>query len=215
LLAEEDRAAALTALRQDARATAAGLVYAVLQPAWLGAGGREQLFSWQPSLVPALEWGVLDFDEDAAGLAARLTGRFVTVAELRSRLAWAARFIDDAHWCMVLQRELDLQRIAIKTEGIHSQFDITLEMEGLAVGLQDPRLVSLVERALEYRRCRSAIVRFPEGVLSVKLGRFAYARLGRRDFVSEEPVTDALLGRMAAAGAGWSSVLAEEARAAS
>jgi hypothetical protein len=75
--------------------------------------------------------------------------------------------------------------------------------------------VSLVQRTLEYRRCQSAIVRFPEGVLSVKLGRFAYARLARHDFVSEEPVTDGLLGRMAAAGAGWSSVLIEEARAAS
>ncbi len=212
-LTDVQRAEALKALRPEARSVAAAVAYAALVPIWQGqSSAREQVFTWQPFVVPGREWGVFAGDEAAARLAGVFVGKAVPVEDVANRLEWAACYIDDPHWCLAVQRELGLRKVSIRADQQHPLYDITIEVQGVADSLGDARLVALMQRALDYRHGRGIVLRLPDGRLSVHLGDLAYARFGPRDFAAKEPITRERLAEMQAKGAGWGAVLQEESR---
>jgi HKD family nuclease len=206
---DSERAHAMASLDPAAPALAAALVYAALRPS--GPWG-EHVFDWQWFLVPGLDLGVIAVGPETPGLVYTFVESTMSEQEVEERLNWAANYIDDRQWCIVMQRELGLQKVELTAEKVSSLYGVTLTATGIADPLADPRLVTLVRAALEYRRRSGAIVTLPAGRISVRLDDHVYARFGREMYESRQPVTRALIERLETNGAGWGAIVAVDSR---
>lgn len=203
-LDDVERQRALAALPLEARLLASGLLYAALRPT---APWREYLFEWQPSVVAGLELGVFEVAAATPAFVARLVAEEPSATEIEKRLIWAAEYIDDEHWCLKQQRDLDLRRVVLTKESFNPRYGITLAVEGVERGLDDARLVPLVRQALEYRKVDGAIMEVGATRLSVLLGDHAWARIDGQDYQSRYPIDGERLREFEQRGASWASVL--------
>ena len=88
----------------------AGLVYAALaRPNW-----SQDIYDWQPAVLRGLTLGVLRPGPLSESLAAQLTERHATVADIDHLLAQRVNWIDEQTWCARLTRELDLRSLRLE-----------------------------------------------------------------------------------------------------
>jgi hypothetical protein len=97
---------------QGAPATAAALAYCVLRNA-----KAEVFFAWQPFLVPALKWGVIEVADGCAELASACLGLTVSDEQIGARLEHVANYIDDEHWCVQAVATWGFGSVALRPSG--------------------------------------------------------------------------------------------------
>jgi hypothetical protein len=198
----------ITSLREcGATSMAAAIAYRSLYRA-----KPETFFAWQPFLLPALEWGVMEPDERAAALAEEWLGGIVTAESMGTALHTAATYIDDEHWCAQAATEWGLRSIELKRSGNpHVPWDLIVA--GASSLLHDPRLVGLVGAALAYRHTSAIRARLDGDLLVVAIGRTIIGHAGDKGFESELPLFREDLDELISAGAGFGTLLAEVAAA--
>ena len=207
-LDEALRENAITSLREcGATSMAAAIAYCSLYRA-----KPATFFSWQPFLVPALDWGVMEPDERAAALAREWLGVTVTAESMGTALQTAATYIDDEHWCAQAAAKWGLRTVELKRSGNpHVFWDLIVA--GASSLLHDPRIVGLVGAALAYRHTSAIRVRVDGDLLVVAIGRTIIGHAGDKGFESELPLFREDLDELISAGAGFGTLLAEVAAA--
>jgi hypothetical protein len=203
-LPEAERNAAVAALDDTARAGAAALLYAGLQPT---PKLRTYIFEWQPFLVRAVELGLVRDDETAAAAASLIVGAAVKPTDVGNCLLAAATYIDDQQWQESTAHELNLAHMEFTNERVSRDYGVMLRVSGVADPLHDPRLVTLVRKTLAYRKARGIIISLPEGRLSVQIGGHLYAKLDGIRYESVEPITLDDLSLLEWNGAGLGALL--------
>lgn len=203
-LSEADRDAAVVALDDATRAGAAALLYVGLRPT---TNWRANIFDWQTFLLPALELAVVRDDAVAAAAASLIVGAEVTAMDVADRLLWVALYMDDQQWGPAIARELNLTKVELTADNVIRNFGVTLRVSGLTDPLGDSRLVTLVRKALEYRKATGAVITLPEGRVSVELGEQVYAKLDGVQFESAQTITVERMRLLEANGAGLRALL--------
>jgi len=199
---EDERKQALARMPDEARSLAAVLTYGALYkkaelPKWV--------FRFQPFLVPALELGVVQADEDTSVPIERLIGERPSLKRIEDVILEAATYIDDPHWCEKQERELGIERVELTNKSFSPRFGITLAVQGISI--DDPRLVSLVRQALRYRGCEGAIVELGPNVIAAHLDEPIGARINGETYEGTEAVTRERLMELERAGMGFSHLV--------
>ena len=171
---QADREAALDGLPDDARSLASALVYVALRP---GSKWQSHVFGWQTFLVPGIELGVFRADQGCDAAVERLAGLHVSISAIEDRLLELADYVDDAHWCAQIQKELELDSVVFQAATFAPPFTLALAVRGISDPLLDPRLVALVRRTFQYKRVPGLVVIGPDWRLSVADGRSAHVRI--------------------------------------
>jgi hypothetical protein len=202
----DERARALALLPPSARSLAAALAYSFLRAA---AAWRERVFDWQAFLVPALDHGLVVGDEQAAEAVGRMTGERPSAAAVGQRLHWAATYIDEPHWCERTARQLGFTSVGFVKSDVSRYFPVRLTVRGEPAALGATALVSVILRALAFRRCDRLTLDLTGGRLSVTLGDLAYAEVDGVSWESREPITAELLAQLEQLGLPLTTVLHE------
>jgi hypothetical protein len=209
-LDSDQREAALELVRQPAiRAKACALAIAALRDA-----KAEQYFSWQPFLIPGIEWGIFDPASDAAEQVLSLTGIPTTAREMESRLQYVARYTDDEHWTERLTRELAFDSVVLRRfpKGDNRpSYDAELQVRGDIDLLHDPRVITLAREGLDYTRSPGIRLRVGDtDVATFAFGYPAYARTASRRLESPVALSRDDVIAAARAGAGLDRILLDE-----
>jgi hypothetical protein len=202
----EERARVLTLLPANARVLAAALVYSCLHPS---APWRERIFEWQAFLVPALEHHLLVGDDRAVEAVGRMTGQQPSAAEIEQRLHWAATYIDEPHWCERTAHQLGFTSVGFVKGDVNWRFPVRVVVHGESAALNAAPLVSLVRRALSFRRCDRLMLDLTGGRLSLTLGGPAYAEINGVSWESREPISAQILEQLEELGLPLTAVLDE------
>jgi len=171
---QSDREAALAGIPDDARSLASALVYVALRQ---DSKWQSHVFGWQTFLVPGIELGVFRADDGCDTAIERLAGIQVSRTAIDDRLLELAGYVDDAHWCPRIQKELGLDSVEFQPSPFSPPYNLALAVRGIADPLLDPRLVSLVRRTFQYKRVPALVVMGPDWRLSVADGELAHMRL--------------------------------------
>jgi hypothetical protein len=159
----DSREASLAALRDCGAPQVAGAVaFCVLDRA-----KPEVFFAWQPFLVPALEWGVIDVDARTAELVQAWTSKRVTTDQVADSILRAATYMDDEHWCSAAVAEWGFRSVRLEKSG-NPHVPVDLVVGGAGPILQDPRLVGLTAAALTYTRTTGLRLRVDGDLLVVE-----------------------------------------------
>jgi hypothetical protein len=171
---QSDREAALARTPDDARSLASALVYVALRPhsTW-----QSRVFGWQTFLVPGIELGVFQADHGCDAAIERLAGIQVSTTAIEDRLLELATYVDDAHWCARVQKELELDSIAFQPDLFSQEVKLGLVVQGISDPLLDPRLVVLIRRTFQYKQVSRFVIIGYNWRLSVADGELAYMRL--------------------------------------
>jgi hypothetical protein len=205
-ISSDERDRALSLLPANARSLAAALVYSCLRSS---APWRERVFDWQAFLVPALEHGLLVGDERAAEAVGRMTGEQPSAAVVEQRLHWAAAYIDEPHWCERTARQLGFASIGFVKGDVSRYFPVRMVVRGEPATLEAAALVSVIRRALTFRRCDRLMLDLNGGRLSIALGDMAYARVNGVSWESREPISAQTLQQLEELGLPIATVLYE------
>jgi hypothetical protein len=170
---------------------------------------RERVFDWQAFLVPALEHGLLLGDERAAEAVGRMTGEQPSFAAVQQRLRWAANYIDEPHWCKRTARQLGFSSVGFIKGDINRHFPVRLAVRGEPATLEAPALVSVIRRALTFRRCDRLMLDLSGGRLSIALGDVAYVQVDGVSWESREPISSQTLEQLEELGLPLAVVLYE------
>jgi hypothetical protein len=202
----EERARVLTLLPANARVLAAALVYSCLHPS---APWRERIFEWQAFLVPALEHHLLVGDDRAAEAVGRMIRQQPSAAEIEQRLHWVATYIDEPHWCERTADQLGFTSVGFVKGDVNWRFPVRVVVHGEPAALNAAPLVSLVRRALSFRRCDRLMLDLTGGRLSLTLGGPAYAEINGVSWESREPISAQILEQLEELGLPLTAVLDE------
>jgi hypothetical protein len=110
-------------------------------------------------------------------------------AAVDQRLYWAAAYIDEPHWCERTARQLGFASIEFVKNKINPYFPVYLAVRGEPATLEAAALVSVIRRALAFRRCDRLMLDLTGGRLSITLGDMAYARIHGISWESREPIS--------------------------
>ncbi len=171
---QSDLEAALARTPDDARSLAAALVYVALRP---NSNWQGHIFDWQTFLVPGIELGIFQADHGCDAAIERLVGIQVSTTEVEDRLLELAEYMDDAHWCARVQKELELGSVAFQAGNFAPPYNLVLAVRGISDPLLDSRLVALVRRTFQYKRVSGLVVMGSDWRLSVADGKPAHIRL--------------------------------------
>jgi hypothetical protein len=133
-------------------------------------------------------------------------------------LVLLATHTDDKHWSLVQADELGFGKTAITpTQGIPARtYPITVKVEGVQDLVVEPRVVSLVRRALSYRQVLGVIVEgAAQGLqrpqrLSVLMGDMAYGTVGSGVWNSDRELNAKDLIALEEQGRGFEALLQRE-----
>jgi HKD family nuclease len=114
------------------------LLYDVLRP-----GRRDRMhrvLKWQPILIPALSYGVVEPPQE----------------EIRAELEWAAEFVDEAGWRQRIKHQYGVE--VEFTKGLADGYEFMLLITGLQGLLTDPRAPQIVTSLLKFRPCTGFVL---------------------------------------------------------
>jgi len=171
---QSDREAALVRTPDDARSLASALVYVALRP---NSHWKSRVFGWQTFLVPGIELGIFQADRGCDVAIEKLAGIQISTTAIEDRLLELAEYVDDAHWCARVQRELELDSVAFQAVTFAPPFNLTLAVRGISDPLLNPRLVGLVRRTFQYKKVPGLVVMGNDWRVSVAKGEPAHVRL--------------------------------------
>lgn len=197
------RESAIAHLGPDATSVATALIYAGLIPMtrW-----EDRIFRWQAWLTPSLEAGILQATDDSAVLASRLIDDAVEPREINDRLEWAATYIDDPKWCHDMEALCDLRRVTFSNQTF--AHELVLEIESDRSISNDPEIVKLARRALDFRGADGIVIMHGDERIAVKLGEVAYMRNRSRKLIeSDMPISPSLLQELETSGASFASTV--------
>jgi hypothetical protein len=203
-ISDDERARALSLLPANARSLAAALIYSCLRP---NVPWRERVFDWQAFLIPALEHGLLVGDERAAEAVGRMTEEQPSPALVDQRLHWAASYIDEPHWCERTAYQLGFASVSFVKGDVNRHFPVRLAVRGEPATLEAAALVSMIRRALTFRRCDRLMLDLTGGRLSIALGDMAYAQVDGISWESREPISAQTLQQLEELGLPLATVL--------
>jgi hypothetical protein len=203
-ISNEERARGLSLLPASARSLAAALVYSCLRPSvpW-----RERIFDWQAFLIPALQHSLLVGDERAAEAVGRMTQEQPSPAAVDQRLHWAAAYIDEPHWCERTARQLGFASVSFVKGDVNRHFPVRLAVRGEPATLEAAALVTVIRRALMFRRCDRLMLDLTGGRMSIALGNIAYAQVDGVSWESREPISAQTLEQLEELGLPLATVL--------
>ena len=179
----------------------AGLVYAALaRPNW-----SQDIYDWQPAVLRGLTLGVLRPGPLSESLAAQLTERHATVADIDHLLAQRVNWIDEQTWCARLTRELDLR--SLRLERRMATVKLAVVVSGCDKPLTDTRLLTVARRALDFKHESAIAVRAGTDTFVYEPGAFARAISGGTTYRSQAPVDSATLRAIEDQGGSWGDLL--------
>jgi len=194
-------------IANDAEAMAAALIYAILQPE---SHWEQVAFEWQPMLVQAITLGVIAAGEGSPELLEAMSLPTRTPQQIDAHLQRVMTYMNDNRWCAIIEKDLALDRVKLDWNNTNQVYPLTVVVDGILDTLNDPRLVSLVRRALTYRKPEGIMVQIANGDrLSFRRGGIAYARVAQQQFESYDAITDDLMSMLEDLNAGWTSELKE------
>jgi hypothetical protein len=217
-VSEDDRIKALRAITDDMRQMAAALLYAGLRPEMKP---HNHVFVWQPFLIAAKALGVIAVGSETANFVASLlaatpsglsTRVSPTAHEISKQLTWAETYINDQRWCSVLAQELGFKSIEFAHEQVSPAFDAVLKVDADIRPLSDPRLVTLIRKAIEYRRVSGIIFLLPQGRISVQLNGYVFARIEGGEYESTPRITFDQLAALERSGRSLDALVTETSR---
>jgi hypothetical protein len=218
-LSDEERAAAISSVTNEARQFAAALIYCGLRPE---ADFRNHIFEWQPFLKQGQELGVIAGGGDIENTVRRLIEggmnadgpRSTTTKEtIVQRLTWAESYMDDQYWCQKTARELGLDAISFSTKEVNALYPVVLEVNGIVDPLHDHRVVTLMRQTLEYRQVQGIVIMLPAGRISVRIDDYCYAQIQGLILESNQRVTLPTLISLEEAGSGLGFLMNDELQA--
>jgi hypothetical protein len=157
-------------------------------------------FEWQPFLVPALAWGVIEPDDRTVEFLRDGLRLRATLDDVERVLRRAADYIDDDRWCSQVAASLGFDRLAIRKSGNpHFPSEIVLQDD---VSLsRDPRVPTLVRLALGYARTPFR-VRAGLDIVAITPGRMVAGSLDGEDADSIEVLSPEVLDHLEREGLG-------------
>jgi hypothetical protein len=148
-------------------------------------------------------------DECAAEAVGRMTQEQPSPAAVDQRLHWAAAYIDEPHWCERTARQLGFASISFVKGDVNWHFPVRLAVHGEPATLEAAALVSVIRRALTFRRCDRLMLDLTGGRLSIALGDMAYAQVDGVSWESREPISAQTLQQLEELGLPIATVLYE------
>jgi hypothetical protein len=193
---EEERGEIIERLRaHGAPPIAAALAYDAMRTA-----RPATYFEWQPFLVPALAWGVIEPDDRTVEFLRDGLGLRATLDDVERVLRRAADYIDDDRWCSQVADSLGFDRLAIRKSGNpHFPSEFVLP-DGVNLR-RDPRVPTFVRLALGYARTPFR-TRAGGDIVAIALGRTVAGRLDGEDADSLEVLSPDILDHLEREGLG-------------
>jgi hypothetical protein len=203
-LDQETQQRVVATLNADVRGLAAALAYCALAPTtkW-----SSYIFDWQPFLILGLQDNLITANTIAQEFVTRASGKTVSTREIDERLYWAAFYENDQHWCERLKEDFDLEKVEFSLDRMATGIGGHLVVEGMSDPLNDPRLVILVRKLLNYKRANHVVISLPQGRLSIELSRPLLGKVAGSYIESDAPITRELIQRLETSGSGWSAML--------
>ena len=130
-------------------------------------------------------------------------------AAVDQRLHWAASYIDEPHWCDRTARQLGFASVRFVKSDVNRHFPVRLAVRGGPATLEAAALVSVIRRALTFRRCDRLMLDLTGGRLSIALGDMAYAQVDGVSWESREPISAQTLQQLEELGLPLATVLYE------
>jgi hypothetical protein len=209
-LGQDERETAVELLRaQGAPSTAAALAYCALRGAL-----PDVFFAWQPFLVPALEWGVIEVGDGCSQLVSACLGLDVRNEQIRSRIDEVAHYIDDEHWCANAAKTWELDSVQLKPSG-NPYVPRDVIVPDAAHWLRDPRFVGLAAAAMAYSKDPRIRLRVGTDMLILSPGSALIGRVGGLTVESGRLLTPDLLAELEAHGVGFGAAFEDRIVAAS
>jgi hypothetical protein len=138
-----------------------------------------------------------------------MTGEQPSPAAVDQRLQWAAAYLDEPHWCERTARQLGFASVDFVKDKINPYFPVHLAVRGEPATLEAAALVSVVRRALMFRRYHRLMLDLTGGRLSITLGDMAYAQVDGVSWESREPISTQTLQQLEELGLPLATVLYE------
>jgi hypothetical protein len=157
-------------------------------------------FEWQPFLVPALAWGVIEADDRTVEFLQEGLGLRATLDDVERVLHRAADYIDDDRWCSQVADSLGFDRLALRKSG-NPHFPSEFVLPDTVNLRRDPRVPTFVRLALGYARTPFR-TRAGRDIVAVALGRTVAGRLDGAEADSLEVLTPDILDHLEREGLG-------------
>jgi hypothetical protein len=138
-----------------------------------------------------------------------MTGEQPSPAAVDQRLHWAAAYLHEPHWCERTARQLGFASVDFVKDKINPYFPVHLAVRGEPATLEAAALVSVIRRALIFRRFDRLMLDLTGGRLSITLGDMAYAQVHGISMESREPISTRTLQQLEELGLPLASVLYE------
>lgn len=186
-----DRDEALERLSQEARDVATALAFIGVRKstAW-----QENVFEWQVWLKPCLDDEIIRASEAAANLAARILKEPVTSDQLAERLAWAADYIDDKHWCKKVESLCGLSKVRFSDAAFKYEVVVEVQAKELA---SHPGITRLIRSTLAFKRVDGIVIMAGPERIAVRINEPAFVRDAAKNVQETNvPLTEELLQRL-------------------
>jgi hypothetical protein len=165
-------------------------------------------FAWQPTLIPALDRGVLAPGDGTAGVVEQLLGTRPSTEAVLQRLRFVADYTDDEHWSADVAASVGLSSVKV-VPSLHPAFKLGLAVErGLDFAL-DARTVRLLRRALDHKSLGSVRITSGGDVLTAAYGKPIFASVAGRGWESPGPITTEDIAELEREGGSLASMLVE------
>ncbi len=129
--------------------------------------------AWQPLLVPALAYGVVEAEDGFVGDALR----------------WAASYVDEQGWRNRLLHDFGVE-VRFSVEKLQAGYEYVLVLAGITDLLNDPTAFSILQAALAFRPASGVLIALdglPDRV-SLRQGERAFARIAAQMTESPGPI---------------------------
>ncbi len=110
------------------------------------------------NLVKGIELGVFQADPGCDAAIKKLIGIQVSTKAIEDRLIDMSLYMDDPHWCAMIQKKRGLVSVAFPKDSFEPRFKLTLAVHGITNPLLDPRLVALVRETFQYKQVSGFVV---------------------------------------------------------
>ena len=116
-----------------------------------GPDRRDRIISWQSTVRAALTHNLINDSAEVSSAASAIVGRVVETHQIGDDLQMAVEFIDDSLWCARTAETLGVDSLEIASLRTDQEIQVVLHVAGIADGLTDSRVPSLIAGIRQYR----------------------------------------------------------------
>jgi hypothetical protein len=167
-----------------------------------------EFFAWQPTLVPALDFGVLAPGDGTADVVEQLLGGRPSTDVVLARLRFVATYTDDEHWSADVAASVGLTSVKV-VPAHHPAFALGIVIKPEIDFVFDARTVRLLRRALAYKDLGSVRITSGDDVLTAAFAGSIFAKVAKRGWESRGRLTMEDIAELEHEGGSLASILFE------